>query len=219
MYWGTHLTCKVLLKIFKSFTPEDQARTWPKNSLWWQRTTCTAYLAESRCHRYSWRRSRDGKRLCLVPTGWEVYSELGKHTMSLPVGEDGTALALLQGSAERECSEAGRPPAQARVAVGAATWVLCHAGGQALALATSGLAGAGGPGRAGVHLASLRRERGKLPSATWRGDTCQALSWRPEPPVSSQSWPEKVYGPFFLPKKRKTRNIASARDEFAPPPC
>lgn len=82
------------------------------------------------------------------------------------------------------------------------------AGGWALALATSGLAGAGGPGQAGVCLTSLRHEQGKLLSATRWGDTCRASSRQPEPPLSLRSWPEKGLRCFLLPKKKeKPKNL------------
>lgn len=109
-----------------------------------------------------------------------------------------------------------RPPARGRVAVGTCG---CCTGGWALALATSGLAGAGGPGQAGVHLTGWRRELGKLLSAAQQDDTSQVQSQQPEPSVPSRSWPERVYGPFRRQKKEKTQTIAFARDEFALSPC
>ena len=135
---------------------------------------------------------------------------------SLPVGEGGTALALLWGLAGRARGEAGWPPARARVAMGmhgcrSLGAVPCRAGGRALALDTRWLAGAGGPGQAGVRLTSSRREQGQPLSATWWGDACQASSWQPEPPLSLRSWPEKVYGPFAAKKEKNPKHCLCKR--------
>lgn len=44
--WGAYFTHQELLQIFKPFLPEDWGKAWPAKTLWWKRTSCSAYLAE-----------------------------------------------------------------------------------------------------------------------------------------------------------------------------